>query len=131
MQNHPFKYPKEERLKSQITIDEMFSNGKSVGKYPLRLVFIPVENTKKFPIQMGVSVSKRYFKRAVDRNYFKRLLREAYRLNKHLLLQEINQPYAIMFFYQTKERLTYTEIEEKTIKLFHKFNDFIKNNPQV
>lgn len=131
MQNHPFKYPKEERLKSQITIDEMFSNGKSVGKYPLRLVFIPVENTKKFPIQMGVSVSKRYFKRAVDRNYFKRLLREAYRLNKHLLLQEINQPYAIMFFYQTKERLTYAEIEEKTIKLFHKFNDFIKNNPQV
>lgn len=131
MQNHPFKYPKEERLKSRITIDEMFSNGKSVGKYPLRLVFIPVENTKNLPLQMGVSVSKRYFKRAVDRNYFKRLLREAYRLNKHLLLQEIKQPYAIMFFYQTKERLTYTEIEEKTIKLFHKFNEFIKNNPQV
>ena len=128
MQNHPFKYPKAERLKSRITIDEMFSSGKSVGKYPLRLVFIPIENTNNLPLQVGVSVSKRHFKRAVDRNYYKRLLREAYRLNKHLLLSDLDQPYAIMFFYQTKERLTYAEIETKTIRLFEKFNEFIKKN---
>ncbi len=75
------------------------------------------------PLQMGVSVSKRYFKKAVDRNYFKRVLRECYRLNKELLLNDLNEPYVMMFFYQTRERLTYQEIEEKTKKLFEKFTD--------
>lgn len=127
MQQNNFKYPKEERLKSKITIERMFTEGKSVSKYPLRLVFIPVKNKYDLPIQMGVSVSKRYFKHAVDRNYYKRLLREAYRLNKSLLLEELDQNYAIMFFYQTKERLTFDEIQIKTVKLFEKFNTFIKS----
>ena len=85
------------------------------------MVYVPIilENDEK--IKFGVSVSKKYFKRAVDRNYFKRVLRETYRLNKHLILENIKQPYAIMFFYQTKERLSYQEIETKTIQLFEKF----------
>ena len=116
-----FTYPKIEKLKSKTTIDLLFSSGKSVSKYPLRLVYVPIilENDEK--IKFGVSVSKKYFKRAVDRNYFKRVLRETYRLNKHLILENIKQPYAIMFFYQTKERLSYQEIETKTIQLFEKF----------
>ena len=116
-----FTYPKIEKLKSKTTIDLLFSSGKSVSKYPLRLVYVPIvlENNEK--IKFGVSVSKKYFKRAVDRNYFKRVLRETYRLNKHLILENIKQPYAIMFFYQTKERLSYQEIEAKTVQLFEKF----------
>ena len=116
-----FTYPKIEKLKSKTTIDLLFSSGKSVSKYPLRLVYVPIvlENNEK--IKFGVSVSKKYFKRAVDRNYFKRVLRETYRLNKYLILENIKQPYAIMFFYQTKERLSYQEIETKTIQLFEKF----------
>jgi ribonuclease P protein component len=70
---------------------------------------------------MGVSVSKKYFKHAVDRNYFKRVLRETYRLNKHLLVDHLDKPYAFMFFYQTKDRLSYEEINTKTIQLFEKF----------
>lgn len=116
-----FTYPKAEKLKSKTTIDSLFSIGKSVSKYPLRLVYVPLvlENNEK--IKFGVSVSKKYFKKSVDRNYFKRVLRETYRLNKNLLLEKMDQPYAIMFFYQTKERLTYQEIESKTVKLFEKF----------
>lgn len=114
-----FKYPKQEKLKSKNTIDLLFSEGKSVSKYPLRLVY--VENpSEEDVLKFGVSVSKKYFKKAVHRNYFKRVLRECYRLNKHLLLENIEKKYAIMFFYQTKERLSYQEINYKTILLFEK-----------
>lgn len=123
-----FTYPKHEKLKSKTTIDLLFSDGKSVSKYPLRLVYVPVvlENNEK--IKFGVSVSKKHFKHAVDRNYFKRVLRETYRLNKHLLLENLDQPYAIMFFYQTKDRLSYQEIDTKTIQLFEKFIAQINSN---
>jgi ribonuclease P protein component len=75
------------------------------------------------------ATSKKYFKHAVDLNYFKRVLRECYRLNKHLLTDNIQKRYSIMFFYQTKERLTYQEINEKTIQLFDKFIA-LENHPQ-
>ncbi|OGS69260.1 MAG: ribonuclease P protein component [Flavobacteria bacterium RIFCSPLOWO2_12_FULL_31_7] len=122
-----FSYPKNEKLKSHKTINRLFSEGKSVSKYPLRLVY--VENTDENnseKVLMGVSVSKKYFKKAVDRNYFKRVLRECYRLNQNLLKENLEKPYAFMFFYQTKEKLSYQEIEEKTIQLFQKFKETVK-----
>jgi ribonuclease P protein component len=126
-----FTYPKNEKLKSKITIDLLFSKGKSVSKYPLRLVYVEsdygiLEGSEQ-KIKMGVSVSKKYFKNAVDRNYFKRVLRETYRLNKHVLVENLDKPYAFMFFYQTKDRLTYEEINAKTVQLFEKFILQIKN----
>lgn len=117
----PFTYPKSEKLKSKTTIGHLFTKGKSVSKYPLRLVYCPIESMDNEPLQFGVSVSKKYFKKAVDRNYYKRVLRETYRLNKHLLLNHLEEPYAFMFFYQTKERLSYQEIHAKTVQLFEKF----------
>ncbi len=119
-------YPKHEKLKSKTTIDLLFSEGKSVSKYPLRLVYAPIALEEGEAIKMGVSVSKKHFKKAVDRNYFKRVLRETYRLNKQLLLDNMDKPYALMFFYQSKDRLTYQEINEKTIQLFEKFVVAIK-----
>lgn len=126
-----FTYPKSEKLKSKITIDLLFSKGKSVSRYPLRLVFvesdygIPEDSNQK--LKMGVSVSKKYFKHAVDRNYFKRVLRETYRLNKHILINNLDKKYAFMFFYQTKERLSYEEINTKTIQLFEKLISQLKS----
>ena len=126
-----FTYPKTEKLKSKITIDLLFSKGKSVSKYPLRLVFVEsdygIPENSEQKLKMGVSVSKKYFKHAVDRNYFKRVLRETYRLNKHLLIDSLDKPYAFMFFYQTKDRLSYEEINTNTIKLFEKFVQQLKN----
>lgn len=118
-----FTYPKKEKLKSKTTIDLLFSEGNSVSKYPLRLVYVENSEPNAELIKFGVSVSKKYFKKAVDRNYFKRVLRETYRLNKHLLIDNLEKPYAFMFFYQSKERLSYQEIEEKTIQLFQKFKE--------
>ncbi|MCR4033934.1 MULTISPECIES: ribonuclease P protein component [Flavobacterium] len=117
-----FTYPKNERLKSKTTIGLLFSEGKSVSKYPLRLVYRQAEENSEEQTKIGVSVSKKYFKKAVDRNYFKRVLRETYRLNKHLLLDNLDQSYSIMLFYQTKDRLSYEEINTKMIQLFEKFS---------
>lgn len=116
-----FTYPKNEKLKSKITIGLLFSEGKSVSKYPLRLVYNQGNFGENEKIKIGVSVSKKYFKKAVDRNYFKRVLRETYRLNKHLLIDNLEQPYSFMFFYQSKDRLTFEEINTKTQQLFQKF----------
>lgn len=124
-----FSYPKNEKLKSRKTIDSLFTEGKSVSKFPLRLVYIPIEESDE-KIKFGVSVSKKHFKKAVDRNYFKRVLRECYRLNKNLILDKINQPFAVMFFYQTKDRLSYQEINEKTVLLFEKFITAIHSEQQ-
>ena len=121
-----FTYPKHEKLKSKTTIDLLFSDGSSVSKFPLRLVYVENSEENAELIKMGVSVSKKYFKKAVDRNYYKRVLRETYRLNKHLLIDSLQKPYAFMFFYQTNERLSYQEIEEKTIQLFQKFSEITK-----
>lgn len=123
-----YSYPKEEKLKSKKIIESLFAQGKSVGKYPLRLVYIQQEFEDEVPLKMGVSVSKKYFKKAVDRNYFKRVLRECYRLNKHLLIDNLEQKYCFMFFYQSKDRLNYNEINEKTIQLFEKFVNSLKEN---
>ncbi|MSP08312.1 MAG: ribonuclease P protein component [Chitinophagaceae bacterium] len=122
-----FTYPKAEKLKSKTMIDLLFSKGKSVSKYPLRLVYIAGDFGEDTPIKIGVSVSKKHFNNAVDRNYFKRVLRETYRLNKYILLGNLGKPFAFMFLYQTKDRLTYEEINKKTIQLFEKFLIAIKS----
>ena len=114
-------YPKAEKLKSKKIIDLLFSQGKSVGNFPLRLVYVPFDFEEEVPLKIGVSVSKKHFKLAVDRNYYKRVLRECYRLNKHLLTDHLDKKYCVMFFYQTSDRLPYQEIKDKTIQLFEKF----------
>lgn len=121
MEQRRYTYPKSEKLKSRNIIEKMFAEGKTVSKYPLRLVYVPLQDDTEGILKMGVSVSKRNFKRAVDRNYYKRLLREAYRLNKHIITEKLQQPTACMFFYQTKDRLTFEEVNEKAIQLFEKF----------
>ncbi|WP_159801462.1 ribonuclease P protein component [Flavobacterium sp. MK4S-17] len=121
MENRRYTYPKSEKLKSRNTISRMFAEGKSVSKYPLRLVYVPLADNSDTIIKMGVSVSKKHFKNAVDRNYFKRLLRESYRINKHLLTDKLVTPYAFMFFYQSRDRLSFQEVNIKTVALFQKF----------
>ncbi len=114
-----FSYPKKEKLKKKNSIDMLFTSGKSVSKYPLRLVYVANE-TEDTPLKIGVSVSKKYFKRAVDRNYYKRLLRESYRLNKSLLLDNLDSKYSGMLFYQTKDTLDFETVNVKTKQLFEK-----------
>ena len=125
-----FSYPKDQKLKSKKIIDLLFSEGKSVSKYPLRLVYVKHDFEEDVPLKIGVSVSKKHFKTAVDRNYFKRILRDTYRLNKQLLIENVNAKYCFMFFYQTNERLSYQEINQKTVQLFEKFIKVIQDEKE-
>ncbi len=99
-------------------INSLFAEGKSISQYPVRLVYVPVDG-QQVPLRMGVSVSKRYFKRANRRNYIKRLLRECYRLNKGDLLGG-DRHYACMLIYQSGEEPRFEELQSKVKKLFAK-----------
>lgn len=80
-------FGKQEKLKSRKLIQQLFNSGKAISTHPLRLIYYLPEAPMDVPVKVGVSVSSRNFKKAVDRNRVKRLLREAYRLNKTVLLQ--------------------------------------------
>ena len=104
-----------ERLKSKKSIQELFRTGKSVKSFPFKLVYVPLEaSSNPSQIQFTVSVSKRLFKSAVDRNRIKRLVREAYRLEKPELHSALNESYAIMVIYISKKPLTF-EISQSTM----------------
>ena len=114
-----FTYPKSDKLKSRKVIQQLFLGAKSVSKYPLRLVYFEnPDDSQEF--KFGVSVSKRYFKKAVDRNYYKRILRECYRLNQ-AMLESSKGKYQFMLLYQTNAKLPYAEVYRLTQALFEKF----------
>ena len=77
-----FSYNKFEKLKSRKQIELLFAKGKSISSFPVKVFYLPVEHTPVHPVQVGVGVSARNFKKAVDRNTIKRRMREAYRLHK-------------------------------------------------
>ena len=173
-------FKKNERLKSEKIITQLFRNGKSFACYPLRLVYaelpppeisdakfqiptegdisdakfqIPTEeevsniekgplsikalsddlNEDLSPIQFALSVPKKAFKRAVDRNILRRRVREAYRLNKIELYKFLknnklhaDKRFAFMVLYTAKEELPYSEIEKGIKKMIRKFKEELK-----
>ena len=120
MTSSPKTFGKNEKLVSKKTIDALFSGGnsRSMSAYPLRVVFMRKErNETEESAQVMVSVSKRHFKRAVKRNRVKRQIREAYRLNKHLLHEALEQKkdtaVAMAFIWQSDELAETALITEK------------------
>lgn len=104
------KFPSAEKLKRKILIDRLFSEGRSIKNFPVKLVFIPVDNPEITSHKTGVSVPKRNFKKAVDRNYLKRLMREAFRKNKYLVDNNLEQNFALMFIYTGQKKIDYEKL---------------------
>lgn len=106
-------FGKHEKLKLRSHIQQLFSQGQLLKSYPVKLLYLPIADLENH--KTGVSVPKRKFKKATDRNHLKRLLREAYRLNKHHI-QETPKKYAMMLIYMGKEKKNFhcifTQVEK-------------------
>lgn len=114
-----FTFKKAERLNSKKIIDKLFADGQSFLAYPLKVVFLPTQLPVKCPVQAGFTVSKKNFKRAVKRNRIKRLIREAYRLNKNELYTTLDdRQLAVFFIYIGKELPEYPAVEKAIKKAF-------------
>ena len=95
----PFGLPKAEKLKSRKEIDALFAGKRRFSVYPLQ-VWYTVKIDEEAPgVQVGVTCSKRHFKRAVDRNRVKRLIREAYRLQKAILMETLKEDQQVQLFF--------------------------------
>ncbi|WP_179353300.1 ribonuclease P protein component [Winogradskyella vidalii] len=124
-----FTYAKKDKLKSKKLIEELFTNGKVVTAYPLRLVYIQTKFEDGSLLKTGVSVSKRLHKTAVSRNKIKRLLRETYRLNKPLYFNNSSASYAFMILYIGKGGTSFDKLNQTMTVLFKKF--LAKNAPLI
>jgi len=121
---------KRERIKHKKLIEKIFANGKSFLVYPFKVMWIETDSkaigyNTEYPAQFAISVSKKKFKKAVDRNLLKRRSREAYRLNKHILYNELetqNRQLAFMFIYISKEILPLEIIESKIILILRRLS---------
>ena len=117
-------FGKKERLKSKKLIGKLFEEGKSIKKYPFRLIYlIQDKNSFKIKTQASFSVPKRNFKKAVDRNRIKRLIKEAYRLEQRKILQDYNLPFVIMITYLGKKEPIFSDVKENIKELLTLFKE--------
>jgi ribonuclease P protein component len=84
-------FRKPEKICNQNQIDVLFKEGKSLKSGLFRMLFVEIETPGKSPIQVLIAVPKKNLRHAVDRNRMKRLIREAYRLSKHKILEEYSK----------------------------------------
>jgi ribonuclease P protein component len=117
---------KTEILRNKFQINTLFSEGKGFNIYPIRVFWIENKDNSCVDAMVVFSVPKRIFKRAVDRNKLKRRMREAYRLNKTILIPELqmkNKKVCFMLSYIGKEIMDYTEIESKVSRALKRIAD--------
>lgn len=149
MTTSKYSLPQSERINSKKQIDRLFRGGgsKAMTASPLRMVYMAdSRQTDSQPsdghqpmTQMMVSVPKRYFKRAVKRNYVKRQVREAYRLNKHILVNHLTQKadktVSLCFIWTSDRLLPTAEVMKRMANLLTRLVEKLsandnKNTPQ-
>ena len=123
-------FRKAERLCSKKRIDGLFSGGRSLSAYPLRAIYVR-QTEGNAPVEVLVSVPKRHFKHAVDRNRLKRLVREAYRLNKQTLLEHLDEEHlSLAFVWTSNELADYKTVESKIRNLLQRISESLETEPK-
>lgn len=132
MQTAPrYTFGKNEKLKSRKQIELLFKAGLSFSVFPFRVVYIITPDAGG-NVQAGFSVSTRYFKKAVDRNRVKRLMREGYRLQKRELLDSCaaeTKNLDVFFIYTGNELPDYDTVFEKMHAALKRLKKAIHENP--
>jgi ribonuclease P protein component len=112
-------FPKSERLYKKKDIQELFDKGSSFYLYPFKVIIQKPADLDTN--QVLFSVSKKNFKKAVDRNLIKRRMREAYRLNKAALPQTSKLQMA--YIYTAKDILEFDKIRDKMVASFKRLGE--------
>ncbi|MFD1255288.1 ribonuclease P protein component [Mucilaginibacter terrae] len=124
-----YTFKKEERLCNKRLLEQLFGSGSSFLCYPFRVSWVKNINTQPAVVQVVFSVTKKRYKRAVDRNLIKRRTREAYRLHKQELLyqhlQEQNTHVILSINYIGKEINDFALIDKKMVKLLTQLSEQI------
>lgn len=113
---------KDDRLKSRKIIEQLFKEGKTFSVFPLRIIYsstLPALSDSNNLLKAAFGVSSKNFKKAVDRNRIKRLLRESYRLQKKLLKEQLStsdKKMAVFFMFNGKEMTDHKTIYDKMQK---------------
>ena len=117
-------FKKSERLCSRILMDHLFQgDNRTASSYPIRAVFLPVEEAVQKGVSILISVPKKRFHDAVDRNRVKRQIREAYRKNKHALVEQVAQSgrgLLVAFIYVSAEIESTEYMEKRVVRLLDK-----------
>ncbi|WP_436515011.1 ribonuclease P protein component [Ekhidna sp. To15] len=127
-----YSFSKPEKLTGKKKIEELFKRGSSFYLTDFQVRYL--HSDEPLTHQILISVPKRNFKRAVDRNLLKRRIREAYRLNKHLLSNSANsKTLYIGFIYLSKQILTFDNIQTQLIQCLERLgniNTDVGSNPE-
>ncbi len=120
-------FPKTERLHSRKAIEALFAGGnRALSAFPLRVLYKPIDEPRT---QVLISVSKRHFKHAVDRNRAKRQIREAWRLNRTLLAEVPSLHLA--FIWLADEPQPSTLVQRKMKNLLHRIVETLSATPSA
>ena len=114
-----YTFPKSEKLCGEQAVDHLYKNGKRFVVWPLRVTYLLVDQA---PTQVLVWAPKSLFKKAVDRNHLRRLMREAYRQNKDIIGGE-DIHYQLAFNYIDKEKQPYAIIEKAICKALKRISN--------
>jgi ribonuclease P protein component len=128
-----YHFPKTQRLCSQKTIEELFSQGKVLFLYPFKLYYLPAAVPSTVPPQLLFTVPRKRFRKAVTRNLLKRRMREAYRLQRTLLQNEqglYTVDYVAMVLV-ANEVVDYSFIARKMAKLLSQTTKEAGNYPKI